>query len=122
MAKNTIYENYTEQEIQDIIKISVSWKDFAKKLGYSNTPSGDTLKSLKKKTECYDTSHFSSNNKEQIIRNEENIFIENSTVSQSTLRRWYLKGQYSPYKCAICGQEPMWNGKELTLILDHING
>jgi 5-methylcytosine-specific restriction endonuclease McrA len=22
----------------------------------------------------------------------------------------------------LCGQQPMWNGKQLVLILDHING
>lgn len=26
------------------------------------------------------------------------------------------------HKCAICGQEDTWNGKPLTLILDHISG
>ena len=34
----------------------------------------------------------------------------------------YLKGNYSEYKCAICGLEPIWNGKPLTLTLDHIDG
>ena len=38
------------------------------------------------------------------------------------MRRWYLKGNYSEYKCSICNLEPFWNGKKLTLILDHING
>ena len=38
------------------------------------------------------------------------------------MRRIYLKGNYTPYKCSICGLEPFWNGKELTLTLDHING
>jgi len=38
------------------------------------------------------------------------------------LRNWYKKGNYTKYECSICGQEPFWNGKELTLILDHING
>ena len=56
------------------------------------------------------------------MRTPENIFIENSTADQSTLRRYYKKGNYTKYKCSICGQEPFWNGKELTLILDHING
>lgn len=27
-----------------------------------------------------------------------------------------------PYKCAICAMDPFWNGKSLTLRLDHING
>ena len=61
-------------------------------------------------------------NKRPILRTEENIFIENSTASQKTLRDWYFKGKYTPYVCSICGQEPVWQGKELTLILDHING
>ncbi|MBP3801351.1 MAG: HNH endonuclease [Clostridia bacterium] len=50
------------------------------------------------------------------------MFIENFTADQKTLRDWYLKGKYTEYKCDICGLEPFWNGKELTLILDHING
>lgn len=27
-----------------------------------------------------------------------------------------------PYLCKECGQEPLWNGKELTLQIDHIDG
>jgi hypothetical protein len=56
------------------------------------------------------------------VRNIDNIFITNSTVDQKTLRSWYLKGNYTPYVCSVCGQEPWWNGKELSLTLDHING
>lgn len=53
---------------------------------------------------------------------DEEVFCKNSGVSQITVRRHYFNGKYSPYVCSICGQEPFWNGKELTLILDHING
>ena len=45
-----------------------------------------------------------------------------STINQKTLRRWYKKGNYTEYKCSICGLLPVWQNKELTLILDHING
>lgn len=54
--------------------------------------------------------------------NPKDIFIENSTICQATLRRYYLQGEYTPYECSICGQQPIWQNKELTLILDHING
>jgi hypothetical protein len=47
--------------------------------------------------------------KEKIERNRENVFIENSTASQKTLRRFYHK-ENIPYVCSICGQEPFWNG------------
>lgn len=116
------FENYTTEEIENIVKLSTSYKDFARKIGYSNSPSGDTIKSLEKKLEGYNTSHFSLHTKENITRTVENTFIKNSTASQSTLRRLYKENNHSEYKCSICGQEPIWQGKELTLILDHING
>ena len=113
------FEKYNQEEIQQIVQISTSFKDFARKIGYTNNPSGATIKSLKEKLQSYDTSHFQK--QDQIERNVENIFTENSTASQNTLRRWFLKEEYQPYICSICGQLPIWNNKELTLILDHIN-
>ena len=90
-------------------------------LGYQ-TCSGNNHKTIKSRIEQYqiDTSHFTSI--PAIKRNPENVFIENSTASQKTLRDWYIKGQYTKYICSICGQPPEWQGKPLTLILDHING
>ena len=38
------------------------------------------------------------------------------------MRKYFIKGEYVEHKCSICGQEPEWQGKPLTLILDHING
>ena len=120
---HTIYEQYTEEEIQQIIAQSTSWRNFAEKLGYSHSPSGATIKMLQEKTKQYNTDHFSMTNTiNKVKRNEDNIFIENSTAEQSTLRRWYKNGNYTSYVCSICGLEPVWQGKELTLILDHING
>lgn len=116
------FENYTSKEIENIVKNSISYKDFARKIGYSNSPSGDTIKSLEKKLEKYDTSHFSSTKMTPISRTPENTFIENSTTDQKTLRKLYIQGEYSKYECSICGLQPEWQGKELTLILDHING
>ena len=114
------FDNYSVEEITYIVSISTSYKDFARKIGYSNTPSGDTVKFLQEKLKNYDTSHFGK--KVAIKRDEENIFVKDSTASQHTLRNWYLKGNYTDYKCAICGQEPLWNDQPMSLILDHING
>ena len=116
-----IIDNYSKEELENIIKNSFSYKEVLDKLGYS-THSGSNNEILKRKIDEYniDISHFKLLS--PIKRNEENIFIKDSTASQATLRRWYLKNKYTEYKCSICGQEPFWNGKELTLILDHING
>lgn len=116
----SLVDNYTEEELKQIIELSNSYRELARKLGYTSF-SGDLYNALKEKVSNFDTSHFNKN-ATPIKRTVENVFIENSTADQSTLRRWYIKGEYTPYICSICGQKPIWQDKELTLILDHING
>lgn len=119
---SALIDNYSLTDLEIIIKNSKSFSEVANKLGYTNL-SGN-LPTLRKRIEEYniDTSHFSGRVVIQTKRNEENVFIENSTASQATLRRWYKKGEYTEYKCSICGQLPIWQEKKLTLILDHIDG
>lgn len=120
MSKALI-DNYTQEELEEIVKNSKSFREVIAALGYS-TVSGSNHKTVQNRIEKYgiDTSHFSSVTN-PIVRNRENVFIENSTASQATLRRWYLKENVK-YICSICGLGPIWQEKELTLILDHING
>ena len=121
----TYFDNYSQEELELIISQSTSYKDFARKIGYSANCSGTTLKTIKKKCleHSLDTSHFTSiQNSDKVERSVDNVFIENSTACQRTLRDWYKKGEYSAYECAICHQEPVWQNQPLTLILDHING
>lgn len=85
--------------------------------------SGDSLARIRNRIEILNISisHFTYCTN-PVTRSPENIFVENSTASQSTLRKYFIKGNYIEYKCAICGAAPVWQGKNLTLILDHING
>lgn len=118
---DSLIMQYSQEELQQIIALSKSYKDLAKKLGY-NSFSGDLKKFLEKKCNGFNTSHFEAVFTERTKRTEENVFCEDSTADQKTLRKWYKEKKYTDYKCSICGQQPFWNGKDLTLILDHING
>lgn len=122
MAKNRIIDNYTLEEIQMIVNQCVNFSEFAKSLGYRET-AGNTRPFLRKYCNEHgiDYSHFTGQTRGNTKRTVNNIFCNNSTCDQSTLRRWYKKGNYSPYQCQICGISS-WQGKELTLRLDHING
>ena len=115
-------DNFTKEELEKIVKESCSFRELAKKLGYASI--GNNTDTIKSRLEKYNisTEHFTGVAKGVTKRTKENVFCENSTASQSTLRKWYIKGNYSEYKCAICGLSPFWNGKDLTLTLDHING
>ena len=117
----SLMDKYSDIEFEQIVLNSSSYKNCLLNLGYTSN-SGDSTNRLKKKIQALniDISHFSS--VLPIVRTKDNVFVENSTADQKTLRKWYIEGGYSEYKCAICGQEPFWNSKELTLILDHING
>lgn len=116
-----IIDKYSKEELENIVKHSFSKKEVLQKIGYS-TIGGNNFKTLKKRLELYNinTSHFHMQKLKQ--RNIENVFCENSTCSQATLRRWYLKENINPYICSICKLPPIWENKELTLILDHVNG
>lgn len=121
MPKQTIMSKISNEQFTEIVKSSTSLKEVTMKCGYSNN-SGASSSIIKKRiqNQNLDISHFSRG--EIIHREDKDIFIEDSPVNQSTLRKRYLKGNYTEYKCAICGQEPIWKGKELVLTLDHING
>lgn len=118
----SILNSYSKEELQAIVNDSINITEALQKAGYVYT-SGTNHELFKKvcKEKNVDYSHFVGQKRKSIVRTEENVFCKNSTAAQSTLRSWYLKGNYSEYKCAICGISE-WNGKELTLRLDHING
>lgn len=52
----------------------------------------------------------------------EEILVQNSSYSRGSLkRRLYQAGLKEPV-CEMCGQDEVWNGTRISLILDHVNG
>ena len=50
------------------------------------------------------------------------VFVENSTYPRHKLKHRIIKFKMLEYKCQCCGIGPEWQGKQMPLILDHING
>ena len=123
IVKNAKVDLLTKEQMENLVKSSRTLQEVLKKIGYSSV-SGTNRKTVQKRIEMYkiSTKHFTKGVGSGIKRTEENIFCKNSTASQHVLRVWYLKGKYTEYKCSICGQPPVWQEKELSLTLDHING
>ena len=118
-----IVDNFSVEELQKIVSNSKNLQQVLKKLGYSSV-SGANRKTVQSRLDKYNisTEHFNKGISRGIARTPENTFIKDSNATQAALRRLYLKGNYTPYVCSICGQKPFWNGKELSLTLDHIDG
>lgn len=127
-------KHITVEQLEHAIADSFSFKTVAEKFGIFN--SGSNLTRLRKKAEKYniDFSHFTGQlwSKGKTLLEDDRIktsfnvddgvFCENSKVPPSTIKKLIIKKNLLPYVCAICGQEPVWNGKELRLQMDHING
>lgn len=115
-------DQYNKNELIEIVSNSFSYAEVISKLGYS-TNSGRNQDTLKKRLEHYgiSTEHFTYRPTKRDWSDEE-IFCENSKVSQNKLRRVFKSKHEIPYQCAVCGLPPFWNNQSLTLTLDHING
>jgi len=95
----------SKEELEDIVKSSRTLQEVLKKIGYSSV-SGANRKTVQTRIDKYNisTAHFTIGVGKGIKRTEENVFCKNSTATQATLRKWYIKGNYTEYKCSICGQ------------------
>lgn len=56
------------------------------------------------------------------ILSDEDIFIENSTYGRCSLKRRIITDKIIPYICSECNNPGEYNGKPLSLHLDHANG
>ena len=52
----------------------------------------------------------------------EDILVVNSSYSRASLKRRLLKLSLLKNECSCCGQQPIWNGQKLVMVLDHKNG
>lgn len=49
-------------------------------------------------------------------------FVENSKVSRKNIKSRIIYDNLLEYKCSVCNLGNTWNGIELSLQLDHVNG
>ena len=52
----------------------------------------------------------------------EDVLVENSKYPRHCLKKRVIDNNLINYVCGCCGIEPVWQGKPMPLILDHING
>lgn len=114
----------TQDELEKVIKNSHTFKEVLTTIVYTGN-SGGVHRTLKEKIakyniDCSHMNHHSINPPKQYTK--EDIYKVDSNCTGKVLRRYTLKHNVIPYVCAICGNTGEWNGKKLTLTLDHKNG
>ncbi len=127
MTNRNIIRNLSKEKLQQLINDSQSLGEVIKKLGLAHC--GSQYSNLRKrvKNDNLDLSNFSNKRFTDktvmfnIIPNDL-VFIENSTTSRSSVKEKILKQNLIAYVCLECGNDGSWNGKKLSLQLDHLNG
>ena len=124
---NKIYE-CTDEQFVELIKNSTNISEVLFKLGYSVKGNSWGFSQVRRRmddlninmSEFKGKSTVAERNKQTSLT-AEMLFKENCKHNRNCLRRFIIKNNILPYKCAICGALE-WNGKTLSLELDHING
>lgn len=112
-----------KETLQKAVTDAKCYKDILRNLGKSS--SGNAYKLLKKQLEefgievNFDTSETKRHGKKNPI---EYYLRENVDCDSKNLKKRLIKEGLKEDKCEMCGIGNEWNGKPLTLQLDHING
>jgi hypothetical protein len=114
----SIIDLIPEDKFRRIVSDSFNYSDVMRKCGRTNVGNNNAVK--KRIMDLgLDTSHFK---KSQAFDScDSQIFVINSNVSRSVLRKRVIKSSLVDHKCSICGIDS-WLGDYLSLELDHING
>lgn len=120
---HALVDLYTKEELKGMLEQSNSLNDLMHRIGYKCV-NGNAGKIVKKRLDLLnlDYSKFKLLSQNREKRTFENSFCKNSTASQNYIKKHFREFYTEEYKCAICGLPAEWNGKPLTLTLDHING
>lgn len=125
--ENKIYKLSDEQFVE-LLKKSSTISEVLFKLGYTVKGNSWGYSQVKRRMDDLNLDYSIFKGKSAVIKanklnniKKEDILKENCKHQRIVLRRYIIKNNLIPYKCAICGCTK-WQGKTLSLELDHING
>ncbi len=118
---------FSFEEASRAIDRSLCWSDSLRQLGYR--PVGHNIRTLKKYACLWGISvaHFDPNevrrraSKRKAITLDE-LLVENSDCSRSYVKKRLFEAGLKDKHCEVCGQDELWHGRTMSLILDHVNG
>ena len=123
--ENKIY-SLTDSEFEDLIKNSINIKEVLFKLGMTANGNSWGYSQVKQRMLSLGLKGYDFKGKGTLkltIKpvSPDKLLSQNSKHTRAVLRRYIINNRLLEYKCSCCGISS-WNGKTLSLELDHING
>lgn len=125
--ENKIYKLSDEQFVE-LLKNSSTISEVLFKLGYSVKGNSWGFAKIRQRMSDLNLDGSVFKGKSPITKygslhkvNASDVLKPNCKHARSVLRRYVIKNNLIPYRCAICGCVE-WQGRTLSLELDHING
>lgn len=125
--ENKIYKLSDEQFVE-LLKNSSTISEVLFKLGYSVKGNSWGFAKIRQRMSDLNLDGSIFKGKSPVTKygtlhkvNASDILKPNCKHARSVLRRYVIKNNLIPYRCAICGCVE-WQGRTLSLELDHING
>jgi hypothetical protein len=119
-------KSWSDEDLKVAIQSTNTLAGVLRKLGLSTSPGNYRQLHLSIKRLSLNISHLKGKAHGTSFgtkRPLEDILIKNSDYSATShLRKRLFKEGLLNNKCSLCGNEGLWNDKQLTLQLDHING
>ena len=127
--RTSVIWSISVEEFQKVVKQHNSLADIIRHFGLVIASGNYNTLKKRLKEDSIDYSHIPQgidSNKNRVFPERaiplEEVMIENSTYPRGHLKRRLLKNGMIENKCSNCGLNPLWDNKELILVLDHING
>lgn len=123
MKRNIVMLSLSDEQFLAVVKKSTSMSDICRRLGLR--VQGSNYKTIRRRMELLKICPiWSSARKRQSWEplSLDKILVEDSSYGSSDLRCRLIKKGLLKLGCAVCKNTGEWQGKPLTLQLDHING
>ena len=126
MKQKDKFVHYSIDDLRSAVGNAICWSDVCRSLDVTICTYNN--RRMQRLCEEYDISYSHFDVKKAFMRgkrepwSDETLFVENCSVPRSNLRKILIRlGHYSG-KCEECGIPDEWNGKPLTIEIDHVNG
>ena len=118
-------DNFTNDEIIDILNNSKSFLEAIKKFGYQSISTGH-YKQVKNELDNRNIEkpiyRYYGDFQKINRKTSQELFVENSKSSTGNIKKRIIGDNLLEYKCEKCGNTGQWKNEKLILQLEHKNG